>query len=135
MTFKTFVKKIDFPALRRQKALIRALRQKLDFENDKAQVDALHGLAHLLDDLMDEAAKTLSEQTVFGTSTNDGCIDHVKCPECGYEAHFYISAESEFTVSDDGTDDHSDVEWDAMSFVRCGDGACNHDGRLWEFQS
>lgn len=135
MTFKKFVGKVDFPKLRRQKALIRALRQNLDFERDKAQHDALEDLTTLLDDLSDEAAKVLSEKRVFGKSANEGCIEGLKCPKCGYFEHFYITATSEFTVFDGGTEDNSDVEWGAMSPVRCGDGDCSHYGQMWEFQA
>jgi hypothetical protein len=139
MTFKTFVKKIDFPRLRKQKELLHSLRLKLfaaDSDSPEArQIEELYGVADLLDDLMDAAAEVLSEKRVFGKSGNTNGLARIKCPKCGYEEHFYITAESEFVVHDDGTDDHSDVEWDGMSWVRCGDGACGHTGQLWEFQA
>jgi predicted nucleic-acid-binding Zn-ribbon protein len=77
----------------------------------------------------------MSEKAVFGKHKNDGCLAGLRCPKCGYEDHMYITAESEFTVTDDGTEDNCDVEWNDMSWVRCGDGECGHSGQMWEFQA
>ena len=138
-TLRSFVEKIDFQQLRRQKHLLLEFVHKLDTDNDAEtrQRDALQGLVHLLDDLMDESAKIagIGKLKVFGRSKNEGCLAGLKCPECGYEDHMYITGDAEFTVFDDGTDDHHDVEWNGMSWVKCGDGECGHCGQLWEFQA
>lgn len=130
LTLKAFVSKIDFPRLRKQRALLRALIQTV--ENDRQRTE-LTGLTNLLDDLSDEAANRLGDKTVFGDGTNMGCLQGIKCPKCGHEDGFGIDATSTFSVSDDGTDDHHDVEWNGTSWVTCD--KCQHGGELWEFQA
>ena len=138
-TLRSFVNKIDFPRLRRQKHLLLELTRKLDTDDDTElrQRVELQGVVHLLDDLMDESAKVagIGKLKVFGKSKNEGCLAGLKCPKCGYEDHMYITGETEFTVFDSGTDGHHDVEWDGFSWVKCGDGNCGHSGQMWEFQA
>jgi len=128
--FNKFVEKIDFPGLRKQRALLWALMQTV--ENDRQRTE-LAGLANLLDDLSDEAANRLGDKVVFGDGTNMGCLQGIKCPKCGNENGFGIASESTFSVSDDGTDDHGDVEWTGTSWIQCD--KCEEEGEMWEFQA
>ena len=128
--FNKFVEKIDFPGLRKQRALLRALMENTDHDRRRHE---LSGLASLLDDLCDESAKVLDEKTVFGKSKNENCLAGIKCPNCGNENGFGIASESTFSVSDDGTDDHGDVEWTGTSWIQCD--KCEHGGEMWEFQA
>ncbi len=45
--------------------------------------------------------------------TNTNCLEGIQCPQCGNADRFRIVATSLFTVTDDGTEDHGDVEWDS----------------------
>ena len=63
---------------------------------------------------------------------NDNCLAGLRCPDCLQEERLDIEGSSVFKVFDDGTDGHSDVEWDDDSFVHCPE--CGHDGTLAEFR-
>jgi hypothetical protein len=130
MTLKEFVDRIDFPRLRKQRALLRALMSTTEHDRQRTE---LAGLANLLDELCDEAAKEFGEKKVFGESGNDNCLDHVKCPKCGQEARFSIEASTVVDVTDDGTDVCGDVEWSATAWIQCT--SCEHGGEMWEFQA
>jgi len=135
MTLKDFAKGVDFGLLRKQKQLLMGLVNDGRLASDKyeAEREALDGLVKLLDDLMDESAKELGEQEVFGESSNDNCLDHVKCPKCGQEKTFEIEANTMVEVRDDGTDEYRDMEWGWNSHINCLE--CGHEGRLWQFQA
>lgn len=64
---------------------------------------------------------------------NDNCLEGIKCPECGHEDRFFISVEVLCEVTDDGAvpSEHSDMEWQDTSFIRCCE--CNKCGRVGEF--
>ena len=51
--------------------------------------------------------------------TNTNCLVNIKCPDCGNEDRLRIAATAVFTVTDDGTDDYGDVEWDDNSYAEC----------------
>lgn len=63
---------------------------------------------------------------------NTNCLDGIKCPECGSEEPFNISAKAIFTVYDDGTDSYGGVEWDDNSAIECLE--CGHRGKIKEFK-
>lgn len=65
--------------------------------------------------------------------TNTNCLEGIQCPQCGSEDRFRIAATSIFTVTDDGTEDHGDVEWDDDSHAECA--ACRHRGTLKDFRA
>lgn len=65
--------------------------------------------------------------------SNSNCLTGFRCPECGSEGPFSIEALSLFTVYDEGTDDHSDVQWDDNSYCQCVE--CCHSGTVLTFQS
>jgi hypothetical protein len=50
---------------------------------------------------------------------NTNCLEGMKCPNCGQEDNFRITAEAVFDVTDDGTDLFGSVEWDDDSPVVC----------------
>ena len=51
--------------------------------------------------------------------TNTNCLEGIQCPACGNEDRFRIAGKAFFTVTDDGTDDYGDVEWDDDSDAEC----------------
>lgn len=50
---------------------------------------------------------------------NSNCLAGCRCPKCGSEGPFQVVATSVFLVSDAGTEDHRDVEYDADSPAYC----------------
>lgn len=65
--------------------------------------------------------------------TNANCLEGIRCPACGNEDRFRIAATSIFTVTDDGTGDHGDVEWHDGSFTECA--GCSRSGILKDFRA
>jgi hypothetical protein len=63
--------------------------------------------------------------------TNTNCLKNIKCPDCGNEDRFRIQGMTLFTVTDDGTDEFGDVEWDDDSYAECV--ACHRHGTLKDF--
>lgn len=63
---------------------------------------------------------------------NDNCLQDIACPQCGARNRFIIQATSSFVMSDSGTDEFGDVEYDNDNYVACDD--CGHDGKLSEFR-
>jgi len=49
----------------------------------------------------------------------EGCIEGMKCPECGQHEEFKIAGTSVFKVTEDGTDFGGDVEWDNQNYAEC----------------
>lgn len=62
---------------------------------------------------------------------NKNCLEGYRCPKCKSEGPFRIVGTSEFTVWDDGTEDHSDVQWDDDSTCVCTQ--CDFGGTLGDF--
>lgn len=62
---------------------------------------------------------------------NDNCLRDIACPQCGYRDRFRVAATSFFTMTDNGEDDHSDIEYDKSSFATCE--LCGHGGSMAEF--
>jgi hypothetical protein len=65
--------------------------------------------------------------------TNTNCLEGIKCPACGNEDRFRIAGTTVFTVTDEGTEDHGDIEWDDDSHVECAQ--CYHHGALRDFSA
>ena len=65
--------------------------------------------------------------------TNSNCLEGVRCPQCGQEKRFLITATITCDVTDDGSEPIGDHYWDGDSFTRCPE--CEHEGRLKEFRS
>ena len=66
-------------------------------------------------------------------NSNTGCLEGAECPRCGWLGPFKIAATAWFTVHDDGTEDHEDVEWGDKS--RCLCLACSFSARLGRFKA
>jgi hypothetical protein len=64
---------------------------------------------------------------------NTNCLEGVACPKCKYEDRFLIVGTSTFTVTDAGTENHSDIEWDDDSSCTCPE--CGFSGKLGEFRA
>lgn len=63
---------------------------------------------------------------------NTNCLEGMKCPECGSEGPFEIAASARFEVSDEGTGDYQDVEWDRHSVCVCKE--CGYSGQVFNFE-
>jgi hypothetical protein len=64
---------------------------------------------------------------------NTNCLDGMKCPKCGSEGPFKIAGTALFTVSDEGTEEYGDVEWDNNSYCHCPE--CDLDGIVYSFKT
>ena len=64
---------------------------------------------------------------------NSNCLEGIRCPECGSEEPFNISAQAVFRVCDDGTESYGDVEWDDNSAIMCLE--CWHRGKVKAFKT
>lgn len=64
--------------------------------------------------------------------TNSNCLEGIKCPACGNEDRFRIACTTVFTVTDEGTEDHGDIEWDDDSYAECPE--CGRRGTLKVFK-
>lgn len=64
--------------------------------------------------------------------TNTNCLENIKCPSCGNEQSFRIAGTAVFTVTDDGTEDHGDIEWDDDNYAECRE--CHRYGTLKDFK-
>ena len=62
---------------------------------------------------------------------NSNVLDGVACPQCHSREPFQITACAIFTVTDDGTTDYRDVEWDDSSVIVCQ--ACGTRGVVADF--
>ena len=50
----------------------------------------------------------------------EGCIEGMRCPDCGNHHAFKIVGSQLYRVSADGTDDAGgDIEWDGESYAEC----------------
>lgn len=67
--------------------------------------------------------------------TNHNCLTGIRCPHCGNEDRFLITATIVADVTDAGADvaDGSDLHWEDTSLTRCPD--CDRDGPLAEFHT
>jgi hypothetical protein len=65
--------------------------------------------------------------------TNTNCLEGIQCPACSNEDRFRIAGTSLFTVTDEGTEDHGDVEWDDGSYAECPE--CGRRGALKDFKA
>jgi hypothetical protein len=64
--------------------------------------------------------------------TNTKCLENIQCPACGHEESFRIAATTMLTVTDDGTEDYRDTEWDDDSYAECP--RCHRHGVLRDFR-
>lgn len=62
---------------------------------------------------------------------NSNCLENWCCPDCGNEEKFEVAAMSTFTITDDGTDEFGDVEYDGNSHATCPD--CGKTGTVNDF--
>jgi hypothetical protein len=61
-----------------------------------------------------------------------GCIEGMRCPQCGNHEEFMVSMTCMAMVGEDGTYDEQDMEWDGDSLCICP--RCDHNGRVSEFE-
>ncbi len=67
------------------------------------------------------------------SSSNTNCLAGIKCPHCGSEDAFYISACVLAYVTDTGAEvaDNASIDWDPDSHTECAE--CGADGPLSNF--
>jgi hypothetical protein len=63
---------------------------------------------------------------------NDNCLHEKQCPECGQSERIDIAALTIAHVLDDGTDHHTDMEYDSGSYAYCP--KCHYEGNLLDFE-
>lgn len=63
---------------------------------------------------------------------NENCLEGIKCPKCKSLGPFSIMGKALFKVSDDGTEDFTEVEWKDNNFCECRD--CNFRGVVADFK-
>ncbi len=63
---------------------------------------------------------------------NTNCLEGIRCPKCGHEDSFKIEATVVVLVTDDGTDDFGDCEWDDNHYCECGE--CAHSATVKDFR-
>ncbi len=63
---------------------------------------------------------------------NENCLVGMSCPKCGQDAKFLIAARAWWEVTDDGTGEYEDVEWDDDTACIC-DG-CHMNGTVKDFK-
>lgn len=66
---------------------------------------------------------------------NTNSLEGFICPnvDCRQTAKFTITCTTDATVTDDGVEDHADMEWDDDSTCVCPE--CGHDGKVKDFQT
>lgn len=62
---------------------------------------------------------------------NVNCLAGKRCPKCKSYGPFDVVATAVFTVTDDGTDDQRDIEWDRNSPTYCRN--CPHSAQWKDF--
>ena len=62
---------------------------------------------------------------------NTNCLEGIRCPKCGHEDSFKIEATVVALVTDEGTEDFGDVEWDEDHYCECDD--CHYFGTIKDF--
>lgn len=67
------------------------------------------------------------------TSENTNCLAGMKCPKCGSREPFGIEVTTTVTMSDDGTEDHGNCEWDDSAYCECR--ACYFHATAGEFRT
>ena len=64
--------------------------------------------------------------------TNTNCLVGMKCPKCGSYEPFWIVVASMALMSDDGTDEIKDTEWNQSSYCKCWH--CEFEGEVKDFK-
>lgn len=63
---------------------------------------------------------------------NPNCLKGVMCPKCGQTERFDIAAHCLVTVTDDGTDNEREFEWDGNDTIWCC--LCDHTATFADFR-
>jgi len=50
---------------------------------------------------------------------NENCLEDIACPHCGNRDRFRVEGRTMFTMTDNGEDDHADLEYDDDCFAIC----------------
>ena len=63
---------------------------------------------------------------------NTNVLQGVACPKCGYETQFLIETITMALMTDDGTEETYDTQWNDDSYCECK--KCNHSAAVKEFR-
>ena len=63
---------------------------------------------------------------------NENCLEGIQCPHCGSDEPFEILVTAFMRVTDEGTDDYHDVDWDDSSRIQCLE--CRREGCVRDFK-
>jgi hypothetical protein len=65
--------------------------------------------------------------------TNTNCLEGIRCPACGQDDRFKITALITCIVTDDGSEPVGDHDWDDESNAHCA--GCGFDAKLRHFRT
>jgi hypothetical protein len=104
------------------------------------QIDSLTGESSCIDEDIKQgeeyrAARAAIAKAKGGLAmSNTNCLEHIRCPTCGSEDAFRVSARIWIFVTDDGTEDEGGhYEWDNDSPCQCAD--CDRLGTIKDFRT
>lgn len=63
---------------------------------------------------------------------NTNCLEGCRCPNCGQDKYFKVQATSLFVITDDGSNNGYDIEYDGDSYANCPE--CDWEGTWGELQ-
>ena len=63
---------------------------------------------------------------------NTNCLEGIRCPKCGQEDYFEVRAHVWVTVTDEGTEDWQDLDWDDDAPTECRE--CGHRAEWNDFR-
>ncbi len=64
---------------------------------------------------------------------NHNCLKGIRCPNCGQEDRFFITALITCEVTDDGSEPVGNHYWDAGAYTQCPE--CEYQGTLKDFRA
>ena len=64
---------------------------------------------------------------------NHNCLKGIRCPNCGQEDRFLITALITCEVTDEGSEPVGDHYWDSAAFTHCPE--CEYQGTLKDFRT
>ena len=58
---------------------------------------------------------------------NENCLENYQCPNCGNHETLRIQCVTMVKMTDMGSEEHEDLEWDENSYMECPQ--CHHNGK------
>ena len=63
---------------------------------------------------------------------NENCLEGLRCPACGEYDMLLIEVRTVIEITDEGTGDFGDTEWDENSYCECSQ--CTYHGKVADFR-